>query len=199
MSYPVKIATLCLLGMVLCSLAPAAERPIDVAHSSIRIHVGKAGLFSVAGHEHWVRAPIASGSLQESEPAQVSFTVDAGRLMVEPDKTLSDKDQAEVQRTMQEKVLESARYPEISFHSTDVEKIADDKWRVQGELLLHGQSRPVSATVVKKQDEYLGSCRIKQSDFGIRRVSVGGGVVKVKDELEIDFAIAPVGATAERR
>ena len=40
----------------------AQDRPIDVEHSTVTIHVGKAGLFSAAGHEHWVNAPISSGA-----------------------------------------------------------------------------------------------------------------------------------------
>jgi hypothetical protein len=67
----------------------------------------KAGLFSAAGHEHWVAAPIAQGSLDEGEPSRVAFTVSANRLTLEPDTSLSADDQAKVQRTMQEKVLES--------------------------------------------------------------------------------------------
>ena len=198
MIYQTRIAVLLLVAMTACGRAVAAERPIDAAHSTIRVHVGKSGLFSIAGHEHWVRAPIASGALEESEPARVSFTVVASQMTVEPDNTLSAGDQAEVQRTMQDKVLESSKYPQISFHSTEVEKIADDKWQVKGELLLHGRRRPVSIMVLKREEKYVGTCRIRQSDFEIRRVSAGGGLVKVKDELEIEFAVAGVATAAKR-
>ena len=44
-----------------CALAD--ERPIDTEHSKITIHVGKSGLFSAAGHEHEVSAPIAEGEI----------------------------------------------------------------------------------------------------------------------------------------
>src|SRR5215472_10320764 len=95
----------------------AVEHPVDLQHSTVRIHVGKAGLFSAAGHEHWVTAPIASGAVEEDKPAHIFFTVQAERMTVEPDKDLKPDQQVEVQRTMQDKVLESAQYPEISFHS----------------------------------------------------------------------------------
>jgi hypothetical protein len=43
---------------------------------------------------------------------------------------------------------------------------------------------------VKSLDgKYIGNMTIKQTDFGIRPVSVGGGIVKVKNELKIDFSI----------
>src|SRR5258707_5831460 len=36
---------------------------IDTQRSSIAIHVGKSGLFAAAAHQHWVDAPIASGTI----------------------------------------------------------------------------------------------------------------------------------------
>ena len=34
----------------------AQDKQMDVERSTITIHVGKAGLLSAAGHEHWVNA-----------------------------------------------------------------------------------------------------------------------------------------------
>jgi polyisoprenoid-binding protein YceI len=174
----------------------ADEHPVDLQRSTIRIHVGKAGLFSSAGHEHWVTAPIASGSVEEDEPRHISFTVQAKSLTVEPDKDLKPEQQAEVQRTMQDKVLESAQYPEISFRSNSVQKTGEDSFVVKGDLTLHGQVHPVSATVHRQENAYVGTCRFKQTTFGIHPVSVGG-VVKVKDELEIHFSVVPASGETE--
>lgn len=171
------------------AVAVSAERPIDVAQSTIRIHVGKAGVFSAAGHEHWVAAPIADGKLGEAAPASISFRVEAAKLKVEEDKSLSADKQAEVQRTMQTQVLESEKYPEIRFRSTSVQQAGRDKWEVRGELSLHGETHPVMTTVQKQQDKYVGRCELKQTEFGIQPVRVGGGVVKVKDQLDIEFSI----------
>jgi polyisoprenoid-binding protein YceI len=176
------------------TLALAAERPIDVAHSTLRIHVGKSGLFSAAGHEHWVAAPIAEGSVDEAEPAHVFFRVDANKLKVENDEKLSSADQAQVQDTMQTKVLDSAHYPDISFRSTSIENVGIVRWLVKGDLSLHGQTHSVSSIVHKENNVYVGSCKIKQTDFGIKPVTVAGGIVKVKDELQIEFSVATVTA-----
>ena len=183
--------SLVLVGVLAsAALALAADHPLDLQRSTIRIHVGKAGLFSAAGHEHWIAAPIAGGAIDEGNPGHISFTVQAGRMNVEPDKDLKPDQQAEVQRTMQEKVLESGLYPEISFRSTSVEKSGPETFVVKGDLTLHGATHPVTATVHKREGAYVGSCRFKQTTFGIHPVSVGG-VVKVKDELEVQFVILP--------
>jgi hypothetical protein len=97
------------------------ERAIDTQRSSLTVHVRKAGLLSAAAHEHWVNAPITSGSVDDSGATPgVRFTVDARRLSVSPEKGASDRDQAEVQSNMQNKVLESSTYPEIVFHSMQI-------------------------------------------------------------------------------
>jgi hypothetical protein len=52
--------------------------------------------------------------------------------------------------------------------------------------------RPVPVKVVRDKDgHYKGSVRIKQSEFGIAPISIIGGTVKVKDEILIEFDIAP--------
>jgi polyisoprenoid-binding protein YceI len=173
-----------------------AEHLVDLQHSTIRIHVRKAGLFSAAGHEHWVTAPIASGAVEEDEPRHIFFTVQAKSMTVEPDIGLKPEQQAEVQRTMQDKVLESAQYPEISFRSNSVQRTGADTFVVKGDLALHGQVHPVSATVHRQENAYVGTSRFKQTTFGIHPVSVGG-VVKVKDELEIQFSVVPASAETE--
>ena len=58
--------------------------------------------------------------------------------------------------------------------------------------MLHGQSKPILAEVHGSAEGYIGHSKIKQTDFGITPVSVAGGVVKVKDELEIQFVIVPI-------
>src|SRR5260370_21275901 len=74
------------LSIVLCFLgsqcALAVERQIETEQSTFTIHVGKSGLFSVAGHEHTVTAPIAEGVIDDGASAKVSFRVEAARLTV---------------------------------------------------------------------------------------------------------------------
>ena len=63
MNGPSNILSAVLPVVSFCMVAWAAERSIDVHNSTIRIHVGKAGLFSPAGHEHWVSAPLTPATL----------------------------------------------------------------------------------------------------------------------------------------
>jgi Uncharacterized conserved protein len=170
-------------------LLAAPNKMIDGKRSELVIHVGKAGLFSAAGHEHWVDAPIAHGHLQEGDNAQVELAVNAGELKVRRDENTSDKDLAKIQDTMQDSVLESGKYPEIRFRSTVVTPAGSDAWKVTGTLTLHGVSKTIAVDVRRDGETYTGKVRIKQTDFGIHPVSIAGGIVKVKDDLDISFRI----------
>jgi len=171
------------------SVAAAQDMAIDVERSTITIHVDKAGLFSAAGHEHWVSAPISSGTIRESPSPFVEFTVQTAQMTVKPDPKVDAKTQAEIQKDMEDLTLETKRFPQITFRSSTVTKAGDAQWKVEGALSLHGVTKPVSLAVKRTGDAYTARTVLKQTDFAIKPVSVGGGLVKVKNEVEIDFKI----------
>lgn len=170
--------------------------------SEISILVDKAGAFGCAGHVHHVAARGASirGEVRvvEEEPARssVRVEVDARQLQVtgegEP-----QQDVPEVQRTMQTKVLEVERYPQILFESRRLEVVrrtADGaRLRITGDLTLHGVTREqtLEADVRLAPDRVRaeGELTIRHRDFRIEPVSVAAGLVKVADRLKVCFAI----------
>ena len=115
---------------------------------------------------------------------EISFRVEAARLTVLP-----EEHQSKIQHTMQARVLESPRFPEIYFASDTIQSTADGEWDVLGRLTLHGETRTVLVHVKSLDGKYFGSTTIKQTDFGMRPISAVGGTVKVKNELKIDFSI----------
>jgi polyisoprenoid-binding protein YceI len=190
--FPFRTRTFLLIPIILFWCAALSAQ--NAQHSSITIHVGKTGLFSGLGHEHTVVAPIASGKIDAKAPS-VQITVLAKQLKV-TDTDVSAKDLAEVQETMLgPKVLDSDKYPEIRFQSSKVEP-AGDGYFVIGTLSLHGTSRDLTFHVTGTPGHYHGKTKFKQTDFGIHPVSGGGGTVKVKDELEIDFDVFPADLAA---
>ena len=167
----------------------AQEKAIDTQRSSITIHVGKSGLFSAAAHDHTISAPISSGAILESATPHVEFRVETAKMTVQPDPKIDAKDQATIQTHMEEMTLETKAFPEITFRSSHVQKLADGQWRVDGDLSLHGVTKTVSLTVKQAGEPYTTHTVLKQTDFGITPLSIGGGMIKVKNEVEIDFQI----------
>jgi polyisoprenoid-binding protein YceI len=171
---------------LVCVLNVAAQQHnIDTQRSTLTIHVGKSGMFSGLGHEHEVRAPIHSGTADTGSHPAVEIRVDARELRV-IDKDASDKDRAEVQRTMLgPEVLDSADHPDIVFKSTSAETNGQGRWTLRGNLTLHGQTRPITVNVTLKADRYTGEATLKQTDFGIKPPGKAG--VRAKDEVTIEF------------
>jgi polyisoprenoid-binding protein YceI len=182
------------VGITLLAALPllaqdAAERALDTQRSTITIHVGKSGLFSAAAHDHTVSAPISSGTVRQSPAPQIEFTVETAKMTVQPDPKIDAKDEAAIQKHMEEMVLETSQYPQIVFRSSRIEKVADGQWKVDGDLSLHGVTKPVSLVVKQSGEGWTTHTLLKQTDFGIKPISIGGGVIKVKNEVEIDFQI----------
>jgi hypothetical protein len=155
-------------GLVAClwpAILTGQTRAIDTGHSVLIIHVFKGGLFSGFAHNHQIAAPIAEGSVEVSQHAQVSLRVYARKMRVLDPET-SDETRAEIQKTMQgPAVLDSQRFPEISFQSAGVERVGNDHWFVHGNLTLHGQTKPVAVDVVLKDGHYRGTATL--THFGV--------------------------------
>ena len=168
--------------------ASAGARDIDTQKSVLTVRVYKSGVFSAFAHDHEIRAPIQSGSFDEQKRT-VEFKVKSANLKVlDPDG--SDSERSQVQHTMEgPKVLDPDKFPEISFHSTSIEAAGPGKWNVQGDLTLHGQTHPVKVEVQSASGHYRGSARFRQTEFGMTPISIGGGSIKVKDEVRIEFDV----------
>ncbi|HET9181734.1 MAG TPA: YceI family protein [Candidatus Angelobacter sp.] len=158
--------------------------------STITIHVGKSGLFSGFAHNHTISAPISRAAVDpKSKTASITVLTREMKVM-DPD--VSEKDRAEIQSTMLgPKVLDAQRFPEIRFTSTSIEQTDPQRFRVSGQLQLHGVTRRLEFPVSGTPEHYSGKTTLKQTDFGIQPISLAGGTVKVKDEVEIEFDVYP--------
>ena len=187
-----------------CALsASAAEQGYTVTSegSAVRIHVGKSGMFGFAGHEHEVVAR-ASGTVV-ADPADlarssVTLSFDAKAVQVVPSPDEPAKDVPKVQEVMAgPQVLDVARFPSITFRSRSVsgKQVSSGVYEIQvvGDFNLHGVSRSLTLPLrVEVQGDALtatGKTVLRHSDFGMKPVSAGGGTVKVKNEIGIDFRI----------
>lgn len=174
-------------GLVCVLGVNAQQHKIDAQKSTLTIYVGKEGAFSGLGHEHEVRAPIHSGTADVGSHPAVEIHVDARALRV-IDKDASEKERAEVQKTMLgPEVLDSERHQEIVFKSTVAEGAGEGLWTLRGNLTLRGQTRPVTVKVTLKDGRYTGEATVKQTDFGIKPPGKAG--IRAKDEVRIEFDV----------
>lgn len=178
-----------LAGCLLAGLPAAAqERPIDPARSKLTVRALKTGLFSGLADNHEIDAPITEGSVDEAAE-HVKFAVESQRMKVLDPQMNPSRRQEVQQRMLGAEVLDSTQFPQITFESTSVERPSNGAFVIHGQLSLHGTTKPVELKVRREDGSYKGTCTLKQRDFGITPVSIAGGTVKVKDELQIEFDI----------
>jgi polyisoprenoid-binding protein YceI len=197
------VAIVCALAMPGRVRADAAVREfrVDAAASQVTVQVGRAGAFGFAGHDHEVAVPKVDGTIvfdsADATQSTITLKFDVTAMKVtgrgEP-----AADVPEVQRVMlSDRVLDAQRYPTIAFTSRRIVIVtqAVDRLslRVEGDLTLHGVTRPITVPVdVRLAGDQLtatAKATVRQTDFGIRPVTAGAGTVKVKDELEVAFRI----------
>jgi polyisoprenoid-binding protein YceI len=186
------------------SVAVAAAGPrtftVDAERSRATIEVGKTGAFSFAGHTHEVEAPLTSGvvHLDPDTPARSDVRLEFNAAAMHLTGKEPAGDGPKVTETMLgPQVLDVKKYPSITFESTAVTAtgtLPSLTLSVAGNLTIRSTPKPVTVPVAVKVDgatlTATGRFTIKQTDFGIKPISAGGGAVKVKDELTITFTIA---------
>jgi polyisoprenoid-binding protein YceI len=189
------------VGSALPAAAATRTYVIDASASAVQVHVGKSGVFGFAGHTHEVTADRFEGRV-DADPddlarSSVELSFEASGLKVSAQDE-PEGDAPKVQEVMAgPKVLDVSRFPAIRFRSRQVSgrRAADGAYELQvaGEVSLHGVSRAVTVPVrVELSGATLtasGRTALAQRAFGIEPVTAGGGTVKVKNEVGIEFRI----------
>jgi len=96
--------------------------------------------------------------------------------------------------------LDAQRYPQMTYHSTRIE-LDDQSAVANGDLTLHGVTRPVVMTVTLTNCSTDGRCRfvahgrIKRSEFGLPHgLRTGGDQVDISINCAIDEPVANASA-----
>jgi polyisoprenoid-binding protein YceI len=199
-----------LLILALAEMLPravGAQAPSDSivyrVHPGSRLVVktGKAGLFGFAGHNHVIRARGVSGRLVYHPDKPTSYL----RLVVQTDslEVLTPPDTAEIRKvtkSMRTEVLHPDQHPEMTFAAESL-SAKNGKMEMPLAVTLEGVTRrvPVTADVTISPDSIRaqGTFRVKQTDFGIKPYSGGGGTVKVADRVTFCFDLLAVRNDAE--
>jgi polyisoprenoid-binding protein YceI len=193
---------LCVCLSTTAALAAPRTYAVDAGASSASAHIGKTGFASFAGHEHVVLAQKMQGSVvfdaQSFGGSSVDISIDARSLKVRVEGE-PDGDAPKVEERMRSKdQLDIGDYPAIRFLSSEVKGKqtgpATAELSLAGALSLHGMSKPCTALIkLELKGDVLvasGKLVIKLSDFGIEPTSAAGGMVKVENDVPVDFKIS---------
>jgi polyisoprenoid-binding protein YceI len=172
---------------------------IDPKPSRFTVQAFASGILSAMGHNPKIGIRTFSGEVdfnpETLEGGGFRMTVQSASLAVQDD--ISDRDRREMERLMNEEVLEVGRYPEIRYEAATISVSRVDgslySASLNGNLHLHGATRgqpiPVRIATFGDMLRTSGEFTLRQSDYQIKPVTVAGGALKLKDEVKFSFEI----------
>ena len=181
--------------------APVRYR-IDAAQSKFFVHARRGGLAWFKGHSHNIAVRdfdgIAELDLTSLNPASLVLNVRSSSLE-ETDPVFTSQQKAIIKKELDELVLESAKFPVITFKSTSVKGVpAGGGFDVElfGDLSLHGVTRPVRiparVTLNANSIRATGKFEINRKDFNVNATNAFHGLVRVKHDVQFEFDIVAV-------
>jgi polyisoprenoid-binding protein YceI len=179
--------------------APEVRFRLDPAQSTFIAHANRAGIAWFKGHSHRLAIKDFDGeaslSLDAINPA--SLTLTARSASIEETDPFFNADQKKIiNKEVNELVLETAKYPEITFHSTAVKGSMRNgafDVKITGDLTLHGVTKQITipATVTVNGDTLRakGEFSINRKKWGVNATKAFHGFVKVRHTIKFEFDI----------
>jgi len=164
----------------------AGTHQIGPSNGSLKIKTGKEGAAAKMGHDLIIEIGSWEGTVQAGDNPSVTLTADPSSIgAIEGSggaKALSDKDRADIKKSIGNKVLGSSQ---ITFTSSEV-TFEGGSGRAAGDLSLAGKSNQITAPLTVGSDGAVSaSVTLSQSDYGIKQFSAMMGALKVKDQVEV--------------
>lgn len=171
----------------------------DPTVSRFTVQAFAAGLLSSFGHNPTIGLRDFQGTVEfvsgTYENTRIHMKVNTSRCEVLDQLKTSDREK--IEREMYGVVLKADRYPCAIFESNQVEmrSAMTNPFAVQvkGELTLCGVTRRhmfgARVSNLESSLRIAGEFALRQSNYGIKPVSLAGGIFKLKDELKFQFEI----------
>lgn len=177
------------LGSGFTATADAAERyDLDAVHSSVLFKIGHSELSYFFG-----RFNDFSGDIRwdEEEPGNNAIS-----FVIKPESVDTANERRDTHLRSPD-FFNARQFPEITFTSSEVTKTGDDTFAVTGDLVLLGESKPVSFVWTQtgagkgSRGEFrrggIATFAIKRSDFGMNYM-----LDRLSDEVEMTVSLQTV-------
>jgi polyisoprenoid-binding protein YceI len=177
---------------------PTYKTTLDASRFSVQAFAG--GMLSSFAHNPTFAVRTFSATL-EFDPespagAAIELTAEAESLQLTDPVKASDRD--EIERLMRVQVLETTKYPQITFRGTQIaaDKVTEGwfRLRIKGELNLHGMTKNHDLEAQVRINEsalrFTGDTAIRLSDFRMKKVSALAGTITLKEEVKLSFDFA---------
>lgn len=178
---------------------PVVHYRLDASKSRFMVFANRTGLAYFKGKSHEIIAKDFDGeaSLDQTalNPASLEMTVRSASLEETRD-VYTDREKGIINKELNDIVLETAKYPEITFKSTDVKgnlKNGVFNMKIGGNLTLHGVTKhiviPATVTIEGDSLHAKGEFKLNRKEFKVNATEAFHGFVKVKHVLRFSFDI----------
>ena len=176
-----------------------ARYRLDAGRSQFMARAFSGGLLWFKGHDHFIAVRDFAGEAEltpgAASPASLRMTIRADSLEETRDVFTAQQKQI-INKELREIVLETAKYPEITFKSTEVTGDLPGgqfEAKIGGDLTLHGVTRririPARVTLSGDTLRARGEFTVKRGDYNVKATSAAHGLVRVRDKLKFTFDI----------
>ena len=173
----------------------SGSHEIGPSNGSLKIKTKREGAAAKAGHDLVLDAKSWSGTVEVGDNTSIELSVDSSSIEIESGsggaKPLTDKDKADIKKSMDDKVLGGS---DITFKSTEA-SLDGGSGSAKGDLSIAGSSDTVNVPLNVGDDGTVkASITLSQSDFGIKQFKALMGALKVSDAVQVEIeAKLPTG------
>ncbi len=208
---PVSSAAPTDLAATYATLRAAGGRvfTLNPALSEVRIYAFRAGKAARFGHNHVLSAPTFEGFFHLAPDGtaasrfdlafrldQLAFDDPQHRAALGPAfaSPISAEDTASTRNNMLgDNNFQGARFPWVRIHSVQISGDAP-KFAARIAVELHGQTRemlvPLTVNGLPEKLVVQGALVLQQTDFGVKPLSVLGGLLSVQDAVVVEFKLS---------
>ena len=190
-----RLGTLVIVIALAAPAGAASDWKIDPAHTNVQFSVRHMMISNVRGEFVKVGGTV---QLDDQDPtrSKVQATIDAA--------TLNTREPKRDEHLRSPDFFDVAKYPTITFTSKTIEKTGDNRFKMTGDLALHGVTRAVVLDVESSGapiKDFMGSTRagarattrVNRKDFGIVwNKALDGGGIAVGDEVEVTIDVEAI-------
>jgi len=175
-------------------MTPSGTHKLGPDNGTLQVRTYREGIAQKIGHDLFIDVGQWEATVEVAEDrslSSVTLDADAQSLQVREGlnglKPLTDKDRADIRKTIDEKILH--RQP-ITFRSSAVEP-GSGRLSVRGDLTIAGATRPANfELVLTPEGRVSGTLPVTQSEWGITPYRGLLGALKVRDTIEVVLDVA---------
>jgi polyisoprenoid-binding protein YceI len=153
----------------------------DATTAECLVYTFREGLLAAVGHDLCLR--VTRFRVDVGEGDQIVGEFDAGSLRATGD--VAPSDARKIERDAADEVLAAKRFPTITFRSRRVERDGATRAHIEGDLTLHGVTRPLAFDAVAGEEGWRAEVRLDQRDFGIKPFTALFGTLRVRADVVV--------------